>query len=568
MLSSYKNTIQKIQKAELVFLIVSIGLFGLYQECFAALGSIVLTILLLLKVRNSKQILIPKNILHIGICLLPLFAIITLPFAIDRGMALLGFVKFLPAALFVLLIYHEDDNQRERLITILPDFGTIFTAITLLSKLTPAESLFYIQDRFSGIFQYANAYAIFLLVCILITVFDLEKYRLVERILYLGILTIGLFATGCRAALVLMLAALCIWFVSKLLEKKDTRSIKSYLAVIPIILGAAAMYAFIAYVRGDLEAISRFTKYGFKYQSFTNRLTFYSDGLSMLLKHPFGLGYKGFQFYQGEVQSKEYAVTYVHNDLLQAALDFGIIIAIVIFIGFILNFIRKDLPLRNKVILGVFAIHGLFDWDFQFIVLIMILVLITGDNSAWVLDLEASKRGIIHLARGIAVLITAVCLWIGSATFMEWLNNNEAACKIYPGLTTSQMAVISSTTDESKKYELAESICKRSDNCTIALQAMAEKSARLGNYDAMAAYGRKAMLSAKYNKAGYELYLYMLSYAVGQADAAGNADAAYKYLTMVAEVGDLISDKPKVKLSDEYMSYIRQAQEIVKVNQN
>ena len=152
----------------------------------------------------------------------------------------------------------------------------------------------------------------------------------------------------------------------------------------------------------------------------------------------------------------------------------------------------------------------------------------------------------------------------------------EAAAGIYPGMTTSQMRVISSAETDFAKYDAAEKIAKRNDYCTIALQAMAEKCAREGKFPAMADYGLKAARSSKYNTSGYEIYLYFLSYAAETCNAAGDAEGTLYYLTRAAAIDDMIKtveaetcplavnlyDKPEIRLADEYMNYISQAKSL------
>ena len=106
---------------------------------------------------------------------------------------------------------------------------------------------------------------------------------------------------------------------------------------------------------------------------------------------------------------------------------------------------------------------------------------------------------------------------------------------------------------------------------------MAEKSARKGNFEKMAEYGEKAIESARYNTTGYELYLYLLSYAVETCGQQGKQDEALGYLQKVTEVTEQIENvnkstnalaynlynKPDIQLSPGYIDYIEKAESIM-----
>ena len=123
----------------------------------------------------------------------------------------------------------------------------------------------------------------------------------------------------------------------------------------------------------------------------------------------------------------------------------------------------------------------------------------------------------------------------------------------------------------------AEQICRQNDYCTIALQCMAEKKAQEGDLDSMVSYAKKAMQSSRYNKEGYEIYIYMLSYAIETGNAEGKAESTYKYLQAACEAQTQIHkveeetsvyakylyNKPEIKLDEQYTTYLKQASEIL-----
>ena len=65
---------------------------------------------------------------------------------------------------------------------------------------------------------------------------------------------------------------------------------------------------------------------------FVSRLIYYEDSLSMIAKHPLGLGYEGFWYNQAKEQTGVYSSKYVHSSILQVGLDYGIAPTIALFI--------------------------------------------------------------------------------------------------------------------------------------------------------------------------------------------------------------------------------------------
>ena len=560
-----------IQKAEAILLAAAICCFGLFYEGFAAVASLLLLFLLQKRLRKNGEFQLSKKLLLLSICLLPMAALITVPYAIDSGMAVLGIVKFLPAALFALLMMQENEAQRERLVLLIPLIAAAVTSICLLCGLTPLCELIFINKRFSGAFQYANSYAMFLLVSLLIVLFSYQYYSRILGIIIVILLMTGIVLTGSRAVFFLAVAGIVVWIIYSLWHQKESRQTLLILAF--LILGIIALCILLAFLTGHERELARFTQINWKKSTHLDRLLFFRDGLTVLGQHPFGLGYKGYLFYQGAVQSGDYAVTYVHNDLLQSGLDFGIWMMALLGIGYAAVLIRKDLSMRNRLTLAVMAVHGLFDWDFQFVVMLMILILMSDAGRGWCFSLNKIGRTILS---SMTAVLAALNLWVGSAALLEFAHCYEAAAIVYPGMTISQMQVINSHQNDAAGSEAAASICKRNDYCTIALQVMAEQAARRGDFEQMAKYGEKFVQSAKYNETGYGIYVYLLSYAVEREAAVGNQESVLKYLRMVGQVKKMMEDaeksfsplaeqvlgKVKLELPDEYAAYVEHAAEL------
>ncbi len=565
------NNNDKLWKVEAAIVIFSIAAFGLFYECFSSIATVAIGIVLIMRIGRTGRIHLPSTLLGWVILLLPVLMLITVPYAIDSGMAAMGVIKFLPVALFILLIQTESGENREKVLGIIPDAAALITLVTMLAWFTPLKDTFYINDRYSGTFQYANAYAAFLMVCIFLITFRAAASRKekVKSCVEAVILMSGILLTGCRAVFFLLVMGLVFQAIWALCKKK-----KQGLYVLLAIVAVVVIGLVIAVCTGEMYSFARYTQINLRSSSLMARLLYNIDGFKMLLDHPFGMGAKGFLFYQGSVQTGNYSATYAHNELLQMGLDVGIIPAVFAGVAYLQLVVSRATSLRNRIILLTLGIHVLFDWDFQFPVMLMILALLISGDGGKVIAVSKARKWI---AAAAITLCVVASLWLGTASALELLQKYETAAKVFPGLTTSQMRVVSQTSDSNEKYAAAMQICKQNDYCTIALQCMAEKFAQNGDFDSMAAYAKKAMKSARYNKEGYEIYIYLMSYAVEASNANGNAEDTYKYLQDVLEARNQIYrvkeetsvyakylyDKPDIELDEEYMTYLEQASEIV-----
>lgn len=544
-------------------LAAAILLYGTYYEAAAALIGCILLVLLLHRIITKKKLILPKSLFLWAVILLPVFALISVPFSIDKGMACLGFVKMLPAALFCLVISFEEKETKEKCMQSVLFVAVVITAAGLLSKFTPYREMFYIQDRFSGNFQYANSYALFLLVSVVILLYS-KKNPWLRAVLSLFLLY-GIWETGSRSIGLLALAAFVVWCMLLTGRKKY------FVLAVP-----AGVFALAAV--GTLMG-SRWGNFNLLSSSFVSRLFYNYDGIKMVLSHPLGLGYKGFLFYQGAVQTANYSSTYAHNELLQAALDFGWIPAVLLLVGGCIALFKKGISARNRCLIAVIIIHSLFDWDMQFTALLMILTL--------VIELDTDKKEVSVTGAGKAAAAVAgssaiaACLWLGTASYFEYVGNYEMAAKVYPGLTTSQMQLINSAAD-SERFELAKSICSRNDYCVIALQAMAENALNEGKLAEAEGYAFMAMKAGRYNSRGYEFYIQIMDYEINLFKEAGDEKGMYAALMHIAGVfaqieevrvstspyADILYNKPEIRLDDAYTKYLEKVEKLLERNES
>ena len=131
-------------------------------------------------------------------------------YAVDRGMAILGFVKFGTVLLFLLCVLQISAEERVGLLYTVPASGCIIVVLGLFTLVTGIlkDSLF-LSGRFGGTFQYLNTMALSLMIGIIVLQFmeiDLKKYLAVICTLYGEILM-----TGSRFIFVLAIMVLTIF---------------------------------------------------------------------------------------------------------------------------------------------------------------------------------------------------------------------------------------------------------------------------------------------------------------------------------------------------------------------
>ena len=187
-----------------IVLLLSFILIGGFNDYIACGISVALLINLLLKIYKTKCLKININPIFVTTSLMVLFYGLTVFWAIDWGMAIVGFLKFLPLVIYLLLLYQYEGNVK--LLHILPYFAAVLTIISSIGSFIPVfKDTFLVSERLAGFFQYPNTFAILLLVSELLILKKL-KLRWFDY-LAIAVLIGGLLYTGSRTAFLLFLAS-------------------------------------------------------------------------------------------------------------------------------------------------------------------------------------------------------------------------------------------------------------------------------------------------------------------------------------------------------------------------
>ena len=142
----------------LLLALLAVGGFHEYISCIlcVAMGAWLL-------LRREKKLQLGASPLSFGVLALCLGYGIVCLWAVDKGMAFVGFFKFLPLLLFLLCRSREE--KESKLLQWLPYVGAAMTVVSAIGMLIPAtKEWFSVADRLAGFFQYPNVFAIFALI--------------------------------------------------------------------------------------------------------------------------------------------------------------------------------------------------------------------------------------------------------------------------------------------------------------------------------------------------------------------------------------------------------------------
>lgn len=545
-----------------IFILFVIAPFavGLYYEFLSAAASVILLICLWLYRKHAHGLVLPKEPVFTASLMITLFFLLSPLWAVDRGMAVLGFVKFLPLPLFALCLAQLDAGQRASMLRSIPVTGAAMTVLSFALSLIPAfGSTFLVNSRLAGFFQYPNVFALYLLIGVLITASDKKWDAL--HLAVLIVLSFGIFESGSRTTFLLFAASilyLCVF-------SKDRRSHRSLLISFGLIVAATAVYVICT---GNVSSVGRYVTTSLSSSTFLGRLLYFKDALPVILRHPLGLGYMGYHYLQGSFQTGVYSVASIHNELLQLLLDIGWIPAGVALYAFVKSFIRADSDAR--LLLLVILAHCMMDFDLQFISVGFVLILIMMNTK--VSPEKTERKKAVKCFVPLTVILSSVCLYFGIACGLYYAGDTVSAAAIYPGYTLAWENILLRAEDVSEMDAAANEILKRNSSHSLANSAKARVAYSEGDFVSMIKYKEKAIAAARYSLNEYLDYAAMLDVGVQLYTQNGDSKGAEycrKHLRNIPEmIDDVLADtssiawkldeKPQLTLPDEFYELKKQ----------
>lgn len=533
--------------------LVCAGLFYEYLSCFF---SLFLIAGLLFYIRDNRALRYKLNYVSITVCLISVFYFLSAFWAIDYGMALIGGFKFLPLLLFLCVLYQEKEIV-PAIKKWLPDIAAVLTVVSAIGMCIPeTNSILHVAGRLAGTFQYPNTFALFLLVTeiLLLGQEKIEK----KECLVLVILLTGIVLTGSRTVFVLtILINVLMLFFRK--NKKTKIALGSCLLAGIIIVVAYEL------VSGESGIVERLSSISFEESTFLGRLLYYQDAIPLILKNPLGLGFMGYYYMQQSIQTGVYSVMYIHNDFLQILLDIGWIPLLALMGVIIKSLLNKKIPLHERLIILVIALHSCFDFNLQFVSIFCLLILF--------LDYDTGKEYVIRNTQSCIIilgLISICCLYVGIHLTLVDLKKNEAAHYLYPWNTQNESVLITQVEEMEDAVIIADKILERNEYLNIAYSVKAREAYEAGNFTDLINYKNLIFEIAPFQYEEYEEYCYMLINGISLYLQAGDVESAnyckeelQKVRASVesmdehlSDLGKKIKDQPETELPEEIINYI------------
>ena len=510
-------------------LLLSLLMFGCFYEWGACIAGLSLLACLLYYFNISHILRIPKTPALLACTALELFFLLGGLWSTEHGMALLGFIKFLPLPLFLLCAAQLSAEDRDALWSPLPWAGVGMTGLSLLlSRIGRLSALFLVNGRLAGFFQYPNTFALFLLVCVCIVLFRGSLGR--TALIQLAVLLAGIAFSGSRTVF-LMLAGVLIYFIIVHKEKRDRAAVIGLGVTLIVLTGLYAL------LTGNLSSAGRYLTTSLSSTTFLGRLLYYRDALPVILRHPLGLGYTAYSTTQGGFKTGVYHILHVHNDLLQVMLDAGWLPGL-LFLWAVFRVLRKNSGAGRlqKLLVIVMGLHCLFDFDMQFVSISMLLLLAMSGESGGKPFLLRSPAAV-RLGCGV---LAALCLYLGAASGLHYLKNDRAAAAIYPGYTEAWVQVLSQTEDPAEMEAVADRILGLNDQISIAWSAKARCAFARGEIGQMIDCKKKAISLQRYFVDEYTDYFDMLETGMLLYRQAGDEDSARFCLDELRQIPELL----------------------------
>lgn len=517
------------------------------------------------------------NLTLLSITVLVIFYALSSFWAVDHGMAIFGFCKFLPFFLFAVAAMQVEPAEREKLLQMIPLSGGVMVALSFaLGQISALRNLFFVNHRLAGFFQYPNTFALFLLAGVIVltgdgrwdagkcsegVVWRKNRMRFIGRFLCLIALLSGIMLSGSRTVFFLLVVVMLI-FIITLREKRIRWTLCSLLGAVVVVTVAYAA------VTGNVSAVARYLTSSLESSTFLGRILYFKDALPVIVTHPFGLGYMGYYYTQGSFQTGVYTVLNVHNELLQILLDVGWIPAILFMAAVIKSFFRKTCGLTKRMLLFVIMAHCMFDFDLQFASVGFVLIL--------AMDLQGGKipGGKLRVGRGgilvMGCILAGLCIWLGAASFCFHRGHYEAAVKLYPDYTNAYVSMLPQVENVDDMERVADEVLSRNQSVSLAYDAKARAAYARGDFEGMISYKLKAISLAKYELDEYLDYFQMLYVGMRLYMENGDASSAEYCRERLMEIPDMldevrrgtdklawkINDKPELALPDEYQEVL------------
>ncbi len=401
--------------------------YGFEKSVYLAL----IALFFVFKIIKKKPVILPKDMIFASLMGFLIVNLLSIPFYSEKGMHILYIQSILVYIFSYIFIYNLSDKQRRSAGFVLVFSALIISVFSLLMlgissvftmHFDVLSALGFIRDgELSGVFQYSNSFALFLILALHILLYSGCKYRY-----YLAfILIFTVFFTKSIAGIVFLLAYIFMYIFFYLLRGKRLYRFIFLSVVVLITLGICSYFELHKML---ISNAGLFALFDFLPSSFKTRFLYYKDAIAMIKARPFGWGYYGYYFAQHYFQSGyDYNVRFVHSSVLQLLLDVGVFGATSFFL-FLLSLIRR-IDIRHYPVVFIVFAHSLMDFHLQFPIFILTIFLLLNYKF---------KRTVIknRIFFGIILLLTiSFNIFVFSFDLAYYRGDYARARRIYPHCT-------------------------------------------------------------------------------------------------------------------------------------
>lgn len=486
----------------LILMLVMSG--GLYSYSVYLIGGVI-AVLLIIVLQTNKKIQCVKTELFAGSILLPTLSLITVFSGIDKGMAWTGFLRVLAFSIWMYYLMQFEKEERDQALLIFPLLGVVMIGVGILTLMIPGfREMFWTAGRFGGFFQYSNTCALFLIICIMIIV-ENEKPD-TKQLLLFDTLLMGMFLTGSKGGILLLLPVLIWIFVKKKPFRKNGIIVTGFL-----VLGGI-VYAMLS---GDFQNIARIYTI-LKYPStLFGRLLYMKDALPVLMKNPLGIGYMGYESIQPVIQTGVYTSKFVHNDWIQMALDFGWVFVIVAIWIVIRQLKRGKQEFFKKMILCMICLYSFGEFHLQFFFLLMTAGLLWDYNED---RLEIKKKASMRENQIFSMAAAVLFAYFAIASFSTQTGNYQRALQMFPYDTNALEEMLVVQEDKNAAEMMALELTEMNEYNSQGYNTLAYIALMDGEYEAALDYKLKVLSIERFNMNEYADFENMVKTIEEQAD--------------------------------------------------
>lgn len=537
--------------------------YGGFYTYLAAPFTAVLLAALCQTVRKNGKLTLYFNWNTIAVLLVVLGYFVTPLWAADKGSAVFGIIRFVPLALYLLLLMQWPKVGVQELAEPVAYSGAVMTVVSLGSQFVPALSEYVtVNGRLAGFFGYPNTFAIFLLAGLIMLMLRHGNSWL--DWVASAVLIFGTVASGSRTAFVFLLVAIVLILMGK-------RKVKTVIILaVAVAFGIAASALLSSFT--ELHNANRFTTITDSPGTFIGRLLYYRDALGVIATHPFGLGYWGYRVLEGSFQTGRYYVAFVHNGLLQLLLDIGWIPALLLAFCFLRAIFSKKTDYTKRALLLLVLGHCMLDFDLQYFTVWMLLLPMLDLHGGRELSLKKPRVPVL----AVGAVLLAVCVWLGLGDWFMQMGYSQKSLAVTPFRTEALEEQLAGQADMEILDATAEKILSLCPSSSIAHSAKANVAYSKGDVLTMMEEKEQAIRYAKYTIEEYTDYLDKL-FAVYQVyaqmgDTASAQYCAQKILavpTLIQQVTENTSwlaentrDDNSLELPAEYLQVIEQVRQI------